>query len=339
MIATAMLCPSCGCPGCHIFDDSYNTDRLADEYETRSGVWSITFESLTPLTNGLLLVDTAMPSDMVTLRIAALLFTSNTSDRARLVFLYTDDSNYWFVEASNNGTNNLLKLYERASGANNQRGSTQTLDGTIGAEVNVQVCVHSGEVHVVGTCPLEASEEITYSASPTVSGTKCGFEAVVSSVVIFDNLNIDRHETEPDMDCTAVCEPTETDSCNPSICSSSPAQFSIVLASTPPAGCDATIILNLRDGCCYGGTCSGGPILCLRAAAGDKVGADFQVTVVRGSNPFHYECPIVFSSEDLGIGNMSADCSSITDVALDFVADPGILGCNYGLMTCEITAL
>jgi hypothetical protein len=211
-------CPDCGCFECHIYDDTYNEDRLSTDYDIRTGSWTVSGGALFPTSaTSFIICNTAMPSGMTTLVAGTTAVVSDTSERARLVFLYTDDDTYWFSELSSDGTNNLLKLYQRASASNTQRGSTQTLDGTAFSDTRLLVCVTSGEVKAKAQIPGQAAEEVVYSASTTVAGTKCGFHAVRSTdfFVAFTELTMDRHEDETP--CTANCDtyvPGDCGACN-----------------------------------------------------------------------------------------------------------------------------
>jgi hypothetical protein len=353
----ALPCPNCGCGfSCHIFDDVYTEDRVATDYEIRSGSWAQVggfSHWLEASSSGMILVDTAMPGDMTTLRVQCDAGINNTSDRARLVFLYTDDNTYWYAEISHNNTTGLLKLFQVSSGSPTQRGSTQNIsDFGFSFDIAViQVCVESGNVTVNAWSVEGNFAQIVYAASPTVAGTKCGFECVRSSHIHFDNLTIDRHATETP--CTATCSDQEEceDACD--ACDCSPQEIGVVIDgvvdhsdgfscsdynATFSIGRSPTAFLQcIYTNFALGPRCDDSDFITYEFEFMDSgsgtVAAELRFYKVSGPTLIAR-----FRNDDIGIGTPPGDCRDVVSVPLTLVEhNPEC--CDFTSATVEISSL
>ncbi len=200
-----MLPPPCECcDECTLFIDDYSTDRLATDYDTRSGSWNVTGgEVQTASGSALLIADVAYGSETACYAIAVIQCI-NVADNGRVVILYVDDNNYWFAEVKPGASNGTLKLYERAGGTDTQRGSTVTMTGlTAGTSVAVRICYAAGEVAAQASVGAGLYGSTHFTSSETVAGTKTGIgTGSVTTRVDFTSFLASRHGYDTE-DCPA----------------------------------------------------------------------------------------------------------------------------------------
>jgi hypothetical protein len=188
------------CKKCSIFSDDYSTDRTGTDYHTSAGSWAVSGGVLTCTTaSALLRCETAAAASGITALYASATFScSSTSDIARLILLYTDDNNYWFVEAKPGATNGTLELYQRSGGTNTLQGSTQTFGG-LQAGTTATICLsYTGSI-VLATGTIVGSVKCreAVNATITVTSTKAGLgTGAGSSSVTFDDFLFSNHNTD-----------------------------------------------------------------------------------------------------------------------------------------------
>lgn len=195
-----MPCECCG-DSCTIASDDFAADDLATAWDVRTGSPTISGGVLNAGSGTNLLVHNTAAGAGVGAVGASVSFTgSSTTDSGRLIIAYVDDSNYWFCEGQPGVTNGTLKLFERASGTNTQRGSTATVNGwTTATGRTLKLCYSNGYVTAnIGPIGSSASNTIVYAASVTVASTKAGIGASKTGTVTFDDFLLNRHASEDD---------------------------------------------------------------------------------------------------------------------------------------------
>jgi hypothetical protein len=106
-------------------------------------------------------------------------------DAARLIFAWTDSSNYWYVEVILGSPSGTIKIFEVASGSPTQRGSTGTIDEPANnpGSYSVEVCIHPEVIQarirtdyhfadLDAPPPTEGTDYI--GTPPALAGTKIG---------------------------------------------------------------------------------------------------------------------------------------------------------------------
>jgi hypothetical protein len=217
-------CSNCGCGNCEIFSDDFSVDNLATDWDDRSGSWAVSGGDLDCTSASALIVTTADVTAGLNGVFAAVKITcATTSDIGRLVIAYVDDNNYWFAEVQPGASNGTLKLFQRSSGVNTQKGDTQTIAGFQATEqLQLVICYSSGVVVTTAGTNLAT---VSTSSSITIAGTQCGLgTGAGSSSVSFDDFSFTQHDV--DNATCAFCDRA----CNP--CSDGlPATIEVTLPS------------------------------------------------------------------------------------------------------------
>jgi hypothetical protein len=181
------------CCGCKIFSDSFNADRLATKWDSRSGSWSVGSGVLTTTDADALLV-TVAEVDALTdgVYLSVKITCDSENDSGAGVIAYVDDDNYWFAEIQPGATDGTLKLFERSGGANTQRGDTATVTGfTAGDYRTLLLCYSNDRILAVAA----NGEIVFYEATLTVAGTQAGVKtgSAVDTLVTFDVFDFQKH--------------------------------------------------------------------------------------------------------------------------------------------------
>ena len=189
---------SCCCGGCTYFSDNFSTDNLATDYTLVRGTWNVTGGKLTTSSsNALLLVN--IPSLSTNHRVTLNVSLAASGDGGRVVFGYTDDDNYLFLELVQGAASKFVATcYERVSGVETQIGvETIELTSTAGEEIPVSICVN-GEVTTVTLDDLGSDYTWRISTVNHISaGTIIGLGTnAVASGVSFDSLFFYKEQTD-----------------------------------------------------------------------------------------------------------------------------------------------
>lgn len=196
-------CQCCTSTGCTIASDAFTTDDLATAWDVRTGSPTISGGKLNADSGTTLLIHNTAAGASATGVFASVEFTAtSTTDYGRLIIAYTDDSNYWFLEAQPGATNGTLKLYERSAGTNTQRGATQTVSGwTTATGRFLRLCYANGVVRA--NCSPSTfggggggAASVSYAATITIASTKAGLGANEVGAVTFDNFSFEKHNYE-----------------------------------------------------------------------------------------------------------------------------------------------
>lgn len=260
------------CDTCTIFTDDFSTDRTGTDYTTSAGTWAVSGGVLTCTTaSALITADTAVTAGLTGVYATVTFTPATTSDIGGLVIAYTDDNNYWYCEVQAGATDGTLKLFQRSSGVNTQKGTTRTLTGFQATETaTITMCDASGIVlaSATATAPAASAAE-TAAASITIAGTKCGLATGAgSSSVAFDSFSFSKHDIDDpacpfcDLSACNVCADMLPDSIEvtiPTDYSTSADPFNPCLTQ---ACCDTvegqTYVLTLREAVLVDNICTTG---------------------------------------------------------------------------------
>lgn len=245
-------------PACVAFEDDFSVDNLATDWDARAGAWNVSGGALsTSSASGLLVATTAMGSSQTSLHATVKFTPASTGDAGRLVFAYTDDSNYWFVEAQAGATNGTFKVFQRSGGTNTQKGTTQTMTGFNATETAIiSVCYDSGTVLAVATAGSNTASEVV-TATISIGSTKAGVgTGAMSSSAAFDDFQALIHQSENAV-CTFctlpcnICEDTMPQSIEVTLPSNLYTSKDPLEGCVTQACCDSaesqTYVLTLKD--------------------------------------------------------------------------------------------
>lgn len=238
----------CCCGGtCTIFTDDYSTDRTGTDYTTSAGTWAVSGGVLTCTTaSALITANTAVTAGLTGIYVRASITCATTSDIARLIIGYSNDSNYWFCEAAPGAVNGTIKIYQRSGGVNTQIGSTLTFTSfTTVRTADVCMSYLNGTVNVVGTVLTTTKSTLTEPGTITAAGSKVGMgTGAGTSSVTFDSFELQKHNVDDSTcpNCVAC------NGCNPDLI---PAEMQVTFSGIANggtclgcAGHNATFVLS-----------------------------------------------------------------------------------------------
>ncbi len=230
----------CCCDGgpCEYFADTFDSSPIGADWTVESGSWNISSGTLATSSSAALLENTVSnpnsgDSDEFVLEANV---TANTNgDTVRLIGNYVDSSNYWFLELTFHSTtaSSNVKLFERASGSNTQRGQTiNTVVLVPSTFYTASMCFTSSGVRTM----VAGSSGPSYATtSLTTSLTALGTGAL-NGTASFNEMSLSRH-TGNRSDCS------ECASCT--LCSgTTPAELSLVISGVVDdncSNCDETL--------------------------------------------------------------------------------------------------
>ena len=135
----------CGQGSCEYFSDQFDDsgrDEPGSGWDVRSGDFIFTAEGMaTTEANALIVTTTPNPAFEDEYVTTATLKGKVVGDQVRLITNFFDDDRYWFAEVTYGAEDSTLKLWQRNTGSNTQRGETVTLSGVSnGDSVELRVC-------------------------------------------------------------------------------------------------------------------------------------------------------------------------------------------------------
>ena len=210
----AMMMVGCCC--CIVFEDDFATDKLATDYNLRSGSATVSGNVLTTSSSNLLLISTAQNSSgkgrsSVTGKVSV------TGGRLRAVGSYVDDNNHLFAEITINGVSSTLKLWKKVSGVDTQIGLTQTFSGSLNTDYTANLCWNGSKASA------DSGANVCHGAY-SGTGTQAGIGAnAAGGVVTIDSYSFKKHPDEQ-----AGCS-TCVQGCSGDCCLNKPEQQAYVI--------------------------------------------------------------------------------------------------------------
>jgi len=209
-------CPNCCArfSGCTYFGDNFYRDDKGDpgdDWDEVAGDWWIENERLvTDDANALCICNVDNPLSETAVVAYAGMGTKQIGEQVRLIVNYVDPDNYWFIQWERAATTGTLKIYERLSGIETQRGVTAANTLLDASRIDLYFCMHSGGFY--SQYKLAASS-IWYSGPCYwASGAMASSTVGVGTATCGDEISIytfsaSRHKTEEEKcpECLSPC--------------------------------------------------------------------------------------------------------------------------------------
>ena len=211
-IAPMMLMTNC-CGCCTIYADTFATDTIATAWTSVSGTFTVgSGVASTTDASALMVANTESGAAATAVYCGVTITCATSSDKGRVILAYVDSDNYWYAEIQPGASNGTLKLFQRSSGSDTQRGSTATVVGyTSGAKT---VCFEIIPGNVLVTT---ATVAVSYAATVAVASTQAGVgTGSGSSSVTYDNFTYSKHTYEDAacVSCNSFCTNCDSGTCH-----------------------------------------------------------------------------------------------------------------------------
>lgn len=178
-------------PDCPIHSDTFATDRLAAEYTSVSGTWSVASNQLQTSSDGAVLLINAVSNGhgRVSVDVTDI---STAGGAATLLGSYTDSSNYIYIKVDWDGTIGTAKLHSVIGGSDTEEGVVFICN--LSEVMTISLCWDGTHAEAFVDTSACSSFEMKVRRPYTGEGTKAGLAATANGgTVKFDNLVFTSH--------------------------------------------------------------------------------------------------------------------------------------------------